>query len=265
MSQPSDAPPPDPLPEFQAIQYRFAAHLRDPLQVPAPDDLDERRLKIYRELFYDNVEGFLANAFPVLRKLSDDAVWHARVRDFYARHRCEAPQFYGVAEEFLHYLQAERGEHPDDPPFLQELAHYEWVELALSVSESEIRPELADPNGDLLNDIPVLSPLAWLLAYAWPVHRIGPDFQPGEPSPRPTYLVVYRNRQDQVKFMEINAVTARLLRGIEQSPDHTGRAHLREIAEELNASDLPSIIGAGAEMLAGLCERDILLGARRAG
>ena len=53
-------------------QYEFAAHIRDPEHKPAPDDIEDRRMGIYRELFYNNVEGFLSNSFPVLRKLMDD-------------------------------------------------------------------------------------------------------------------------------------------------------------------------------------------------
>ena len=56
---------------FQALQYRFAAHLRDPEHQPAPEGLEDRRLKIYRELFYNNVEDFLQTAFPVLRRITE--------------------------------------------------------------------------------------------------------------------------------------------------------------------------------------------------
>ena len=68
-----------------------------------------------------------------------------------------------------------------------------------------------DPDGDLIAGRPVLSPLAWVLAYDYPVHQISPANQPHEPAGQSTFLVVYRNRDDQVGFMEINAVTARLL------------------------------------------------------
>lgn len=253
-----------PQPEFQRVQRAFAAHLRDPAAHAPPPDLEDRRLKIYRELFYNNVEDFLAIAFPVLRKLSSDAVWHARVRDFYSRHVSKSPQFYKLAEEFLHYIEHERGEHPDDPPFLAELAHYEWVELALSISEAEATPDLADPNGDPLAAPPRVSPLAWPLAYTWPVHRISPDEQPGEPPAEPTYLVVYRTRQDEVRFMEINAVSARLLQLIEENPDATGRELLLRIARELQHPQPEQIIDAGRSLLTGLRERDIVLGTRRA-
>lgn len=252
--------------DFRARQQAFAAHLRDPSRCEVAD-IEDRRLKIYRELFYNNVENCLAAAFPVLRKLSDDAVWHARVRDFYARHRSIAPQFHRVPEEFLRFLEDERGEHADDPPFLRELAHYEWVELELSVSPLEIaparRPDAPDPNGDPLAAPPVLSPLAWTLGYTFPVHRIGPDFQPQVPGDAPTWLIVNRDRADNVRFMEINAVTARLTALIEAQPQASGRELLLQIAGELAHPQPEVVVTEGARIFEQLRTRDILLGTRR--
>lgn len=251
------------LPRFQQAQYQFAAHLRNPDANPAPADIEDRRMQIYRDLFYNNIEDFLANAYPVLRRISDDETWHARVRDFYARHQCHDPIFHRVAAEFLDFLEKERGEHADDPAFIRELCHYEWVELALSVSELELTPELADPNGDLLQGRPLVSPLAWTLSYEWPVQRIGPDAIPEAPGEQPTYLIVNRNRQDNVRFMEINAVTARLMQLLEEDVTSTGAELLRQIATELGHPQPEAVVEAGAEILRDLRERDILLGTRR--
>ncbi|HEY1075467.1 MAG TPA: putative DNA-binding domain-containing protein [Fontimonas sp.] len=249
-------------PAFQRRQFEFSAHLRDP-EHNACSNAEDRRLKIYRELFYNNVEDCLASAFPVLRRISSDAVWHARVRDFYARHRSAAPQFHRVPEEFLLFLESERGEHPDDPPFLGELAHYEWVELELSISPLELGLDLADPNGDPLTGVPMLSPLAWVLAYQFPVQRIGPDFQPQQPGPQPCYLIVNRDRGDRVRFLEVNAVTARLASLIEATPEATGRDLLLQIAGELAHSEPERIVAEGARIFEQLRGRDILLGTRR--
>ncbi|MDH5361618.1 MAG: DNA-binding domain-containing protein, partial [Gammaproteobacteria bacterium] len=46
--------------DFQVIQYQFAAYIRDPEQNPAPDNIEARRMKIYAELFYNNVEDFMS-------------------------------------------------------------------------------------------------------------------------------------------------------------------------------------------------------------
>lgn len=247
---------------FQRLQYRFAAHLRDPRRHPAPGGIEPRRMKIYAELFYNNVQGFLANAFPVLRRITPDARWHALVRDFFARHESHEPLFHRIAGEFLKYLEAERGAVRGDWPFLRELAHYEWAELALSVADVELTPKLADPNGDLLGGVPVLSPLAWPLAYRYPVHRIGPEFLPKKPPVPPTHLVVYRTRRDAVKFMEVNAVTARLLELMRDKPA-PGRALLLRIARELKHPQPMQIVEQGGAMLQNLRERDIVLGTRR--
>ncbi|MEK6596470.1 MAG: DNA-binding domain-containing protein, partial [Pseudomonadota bacterium] len=74
-------------PGFVHQQYAFAAHIRNPEKNPRPEDIEERRMKIYRELFYNNVEDFMANTYPVLRQITPDDRWHAMMRDYFANHR----------------------------------------------------------------------------------------------------------------------------------------------------------------------------------
>ena len=57
------------IPEFQRKQYAFAAHIRDPDGAPAPEGIEDRRIAIYRDLFFNNVSQLLSNTFPVLRKI----------------------------------------------------------------------------------------------------------------------------------------------------------------------------------------------------
>jgi hypothetical protein len=246
-------------------QYAFAAHIRDPDVNAAPADVEDRRMKIYRELFYNNVEGFLASGFPVLRRLMDDRQWHAMARDFFANHRSHSPLFLEISREFLNYLDDERGERPDDPPFLRELAHYEWVELALSVAEAEpeVAPERLDRQGDLLQQQPVFSPLCWALSYRFPVHRIGPDYRPLAPGDQPTYLLVYRNRDDDVLFVELNPVSARLFELLHEQERCSGLQALQQIASELEHPDPDTVIEGGRRILEQWRQRGIVLGTRQ--
>lgn len=245
-------------------QYAFAAHIRDPANQPRPDDVEDRRMAIYRDLFYNNVESLLAGNFPVVRRLLSDDRWHGMVRDFLVKHRCETPLFLELAQEFLDYLQNERGCDADDPPFLLELAHYEWVELALAISDEE--PDLAaiDPNGDLMAGHPLISPLAWHLSYRYPVHRISVEYRPNSAPDETTHLVVYRDRTDEVAFLEINAVTQRLLQLLQENSDWTGHQTMKRIAEELQHPQPPTVMDAGRKLLYDLRNRDIVLGTRRA-
>lgn len=247
-------------PHFQQLQYAFAAHIRDPERQPAPGDVDDRRMKIYRELFYNNIESFLSNGFPVLRSLLADEDWHAMVRDFFVRHRCHTPYFLEISQEFLRYLQNERPQCTDDMPFLLELAHYEWLELAVDVDPDEIPLTGYDADGDLLAEHPVLSPLAHVAMYEYPVHTISASHRPEAPGATPVCLVVYRDRYDQVRFMEINPSTVLLLELLQQEPALAGAAALHQVALQLQHPDPHQVLAAGRDTLAKLRQAGIVLG-----
>ncbi len=248
--------------DLAELQRRFAAHLRDPDNVPPPEGIEARRLDVYRELFFNNVASLLSGTFPVCRDILGEAAWRGLVRRFYATHKAHTPYFLELPSEFLQWLQAGGAADPALPPFLGELAHYEWVELALSVSEAE--PDLADvdPAGDLLAGRPVVSPLAWPLAYRWPVHRLSPSFRPASAGELPTFLVVYRDADGAVRFLEVDAAAARLLELLDASPDQTGAGALARVAAELGEAGRAAA-SRGADLLAGLQKRGILLGTRR--
>ena len=121
--------------DFRLKQAEFAAHIRDPANNPAPADVDPQRMAAYCELFYNNIDSSLSSTFPVLRQILDADQWQVLAKDFYASHRCQTPHFSEIPEEFLEYLQNRKL--PGDHPFLLELAHYEWVEMALAISTAE--------------------------------------------------------------------------------------------------------------------------------
>jgi len=242
------------------IQRAFAAHIREPSMHPAPADIEDRRMKIYRELFYKNIEGFISSAFPVLRKLYSDTDWHQMVRDFIHRHQSQTPYFLEISEEFLAYLESERETQLCDPVFALQLARYEWAELALFVAEQDTPVDAVAANHSLVDHIPVLSPLAWSMVFDYPVHQVGEGFKPQQPSEQPVCLVVYRNRQDKVAFLEANPVTARFLELCEGNTNRLGRDLLQQIAHELQHPDPSVVIKAGTEILAQLRQLDIIYG-----
>lgn len=256
---------PEAPPRLKSQQFGFAAHLRDPQVSPAPAGIEDRRLQIYRELFYNNVEGLLANNFPVIRRLLGDAAWHRLVRDFYRDHRCHTPLFPELGRELLRYLEARQENGCGDAPFLLELAHYEWVELALALDENDIDavPHLRD--GDLLDGIPVPSPLAWPLAYSWPVQQLRADFQPAEAPAQPTFLLVVRDRADQVQFKAIDALGFQLMQALHgNEAGLSGRALLQTLASSLSAPDTEAFVRGAARLLEQLRARDAILGTRPA-
>ncbi|MDD1621515.1 MAG: putative DNA-binding domain-containing protein [Methylococcaceae bacterium] len=243
--------------DFRSKQAEFAAYIRDPANNPAPSDVEPRRMAMYRELFFNNIDSFLSSNFPVLRKILNDEQWLELAGDFFAEHRCQTPHFSEIAEEFLAYLQNRKN--ADDYPFLLELAHYEWVELALAIARAE--PRLGDTAfaADILGREIALSPLAWPLAYQYPVQRIAPDFLPLMPPEQATYLIVYRDRDDNVHFMQSTAITFRLLQILEQHQSLGGAASLERLATEARHIDPERLFEQGVKTLQDMAEKGIVI------
>jgi len=251
-------------PNLQQTQRAFAAYIRDPENHPLPPGVKPERMAMYRELFFNNVNSFIGSGFPVLKAVLDEAHWLELVQDFFARHRSTTPYFSDFPEEFLAYLSDERTSHPEDPPFLLELAHYEWVELALSLADGEAPAANPELEQDPLACVIGLSDVAWPLAYRFPVHRIGKDCQPTETPAEATFLAVYRDREDAVRFLELNQTTHRLLQLLEETGPRQAEDALSQIAGELGHPDPAAVLEHGAETVRGLAQRGVIgVGKRR--
>lgn len=245
--------------DFRAYQTAFAAHIRDPQHNPRPAGVPEQRMQVYNELLYNNVEGFILKCFPVLKQILDETQWDSLVRQFFAKHRCDTPYFKEIPAEFIQFLQEEWQAEPElsYPAFVVELAHYEWLELALYIAHDETHIGL-EIEGDLLNKTPVLNPTHCLQAYQYPVHQISPSFQPQEPNP--SILLVYRDEQEQIQFMELNATTARLLELL--NSDVTGKQAILQLAQEMQHPKPEELLQFGQQLLQDFKNKGIILGSR---
>lgn len=250
--------------ELRDQQFTLARHVRDPARNAPPPSIEERRIAIYRDLFYNSIEGLLAGNFPVIRKTLDDTRWHVLVRAFYADHRCRTPLFTEVGREFIQFLEQRSIDRhaADDPPWLHELAQYEWVELALQIAGDELPPHA--PDGDLLGGKPVPSPLAWALAYRWPVSHIGPGFQPHVAPTALTLLLVRRDSGGDVHFSELSPLVYRLLQLLGDDTTASGNSALQVLAAEAGTTDLAGFMQEGTAMLQRLHQEGVVLGTQAA-
>lgn len=248
---------------FDQMQQAFAQHLRNPQTVPAPAGLDERRVNVYRELLFNNLQGLLAGNFPVIRRLLDDSQWSTLVRRFYSEHQAHTPLFHELGHEFVRFV----GDHPqhwiDTWPFLHELAHWEWAELALDLNgEAMDQVAIDQRGGDPIAHIPVPSPLAWVLGYRFPVHLIRAEHQPSTPPLLPTWLLIYRNRADRVQFQALEALAARLLELTQENADRSGEQLVLRLGDEVNHPDPQALIEPARVLFNGWMQRDVILGTR---
>lgn len=198
---------PELLPKFKVVQQAFADHIKTPAIVEQPDDVDDRHMAIYRDLFFNNIMGFLNGTFPVLAEIIGEKRWFEIGRDFFSRHPSKSPYFLEISREFLSYLENEYEAVKSDPGYIYELAHYEWLELYVDVEPEGDSLEL-DEEVNILSSRPVLSPVSEGFLYNYPVHKI--SFENSSPEPSQSALIVYRKRDDSVAFVESNTFTLQL-------------------------------------------------------
>ena len=215
-------------------------------------------MRLYERLFYANLESFLANGFPVLKKMLGGARWRRLVRAFYHRHPCKTPYFREIGQEFLAFLEADNPQ--ELPDFLVELAHYEATERSLQAAEDPPAPTNLNPTGGLLRQPVVVSPLIRLLSYRHPVQALGSGGAAAAPTPRPTFLIACRRGDGEVKMLASNALTHRLvelLRG-----ELSGQQALDALAAEMPNIDRARLQTQGAAILDRLRRAEVLLGVR---
>jgi hypothetical protein len=238
---------------FQQFQRDLAKHLRDPHHTRRPAGVPARRMAAYNELLFNNICGFVDSCFPVCRQLLGEVRWRRLCRTFYRDWPSHTPWFREIPREFVRYLQEAHIAQPL-PRWLADLARYEWAELAVDVMD--VTPVAHQPRGDLMHERVVLNPARIDVASFWPVHRIGPTWQPRQHEP--TFLVVFRDAEHQVQFSEINAVTARVLALLDEG--HTGQQALVQLAHEMAHPDLQALMDFGQQLLTDLREQGLLLG-----
>ena len=241
---------------FIQTQEAFINHIRDPENHGFDHGIETRRLKIYQELFFNNVMGFLSSGFPVLESLYSEDAWKTLGRKFFATHDCRSPYFVDISKEFVEFLSNEYEMTLEDPPFLLELAHYEWLELAVSIRPKTV--EISTWDGQAQVESVSMSELATLVSYQYPVHQIGPDLQPEAPG-EPVYLVVYRDEEDDVNFSLVNPVSAHLLNLIQQQDTASVEWLQQQMCAALSHLPEEDVLHGLNEMLRELLSKGILL------
>jgi len=246
-------------PAFVELQHAFTRHLRDPAHVPPPPGLPARRLAVYRDAVYANLERFMRDNFPRVREVFDDDAWHALVRDYLVRHRSDTPLFAELLDEFLIYLERER-DAAGDPPYLRELAHFDWLENAVAIDATALDAIACRADGELLADRLVVNPVHRLVRYAWPVHAIGPAFRPSAPPARPTWLLAFRDRAGNFGALDLNEVAVRLFERIAAPGAPAAGTILTALAAELGHPQPAVVLRGGLDLLERWWAREVILG-----
>ena len=245
--------------DFQRYQIEFTAHIRDPKIAKKPAKVADARMAVYREIVFNNIFGSVSACFPVCQQILGKRAWLKLTKQFFAQHQASTPIFREIPQEFLKFIAEVEGL----PAYFQQLAHYEWVELAVNSQKTEM-PRISKKS-DFLHETPVLAPAHMLLEYDFPVHKISAKFKPKDLKSEnrgETYLLVFRNAEFKVKFIELNVVTFELLKGM-QSSHLPGEQALARLAEALPALDSKTVLNFGLQTLQDLANQGAIIGSQK--
>jgi len=245
------------LPGFQRYQLAFTARLRDPHNQPPLAGVPDERMAVYEEIVFNNLFESVSACFPVARSVLGKRQWLKLNQAFMRDYSASSPLFRKIPEQFIEFLHtAETRLQQQLPPYFTSLCHYEWIELSVASAEAA-NIEQTHPDGDLGNGRPVFAPTMHLLSYEYAVHKISPRHKPRQPES--TRLLVFRNASDDVKFIELNAVTYRLI-SLLQNDAISGKQALTLLAKELQHPQPESIIEFGLSILEDLRIQGVIIG-----
>lgn len=195
--------------DFKQVQQSFIDYIRDPQQ-PVPAGVPLARMQVYRELVFNNLMGFVSNGFPVLKSLYTDEQWQSLVQAFLSQHDCKSPIFIDIAGEFLDFLQFQYVPAATDPPFMLELAHYEWLELRVATAQQDSR-QVAIAKEAISHSKLCLAATASVAQYQYPVQQIRPDYRPAAPLANPVFFCLYQDEVGEVGFLQLTPLSAQVL------------------------------------------------------
>lgn len=247
--------------DFILAQREFARHLRDPRNTPAPPGLPAERVAVYRHAVRHNIAQFMHDNFPRVRDALSEAAWNVLLDEYLREHAAYTPVFSRLPGEFLAFLEA-RGTAPGLPDYLQEIAHFDWLENDVGCDEAALPQAGIDATGDLLDGHIVVNPVHRLVTYRYPVHAVNAEYRPETPPAQATHLVAFRDREHQFGVLDLNPVAHDLFQRVRAAPERGARAALLALAQALGHTDPARVMEGGLAILERMRSRELLLGTR---
>ena len=243
------------LNDFRQFQFALARHLRDPLGIPAPVGIRQVDASICTQEMVKHLRDVLEPAFPVTQALLGEDMWEHAVRLFLKDAPNHTPWASTTQRAFVEHV-CESPEMQHLPAWLQDLAHFEWLQNA--VSTAPVQWPRCDAIADVMQHPVVLNPTHVEASYEWPVHSIDTEHKPDDM--QSTYVSMLRDMDDELHVFESSVFRGQLLDLLRDG--QTGEQAFMALARWLSHPEPEAFVREGAELMAQLQREGIVLGAR---
>lgn len=225
----------------------------------AVEAVGAERFLVYRSLIHNRMRNTIAEFIErtaarlgKTRLRTDFTEWMDQV----AAH---SPYLRDVPAEFVAWAAPRWLRDDAVPDYLVDLARHELLEYDI---RNDHRGGESPTGRELALDQPLrFDSAARLMRYAFAVHRLSPDLDDRDmPEQTPTRLLVYRDPQAKVRYLELTALAFAVLEQLFEHHQPVAQG-LRRACESLGEPLDDERLAASATLLADLAERGVLLGA----
>jgi uncharacterized protein len=202
------------LDQYTAAQQSKLAEYCRSGQVP--DGLNGVRaenLHHYRRLVFNIASDILETAYPITHSYLDESIWNELVTEYFTEHKCKTAQVWRMPLEFYEYCRDKKIAERLNKPFLDDLLHFEWLELEVHTME-DLQYPASKSEGDWMNGPLAINPEHRLLSFSYPVHTTSPvDLENAEKGNY--YLLIYREKDSgNVQFIDLSVFYVFLLENL---------------------------------------------------
>ncbi|AUX45855.1 hypothetical protein SOCE26_073510 [Sorangium cellulosum] len=223
--------------------------------------LPPKRLLLYRSLVRSGLTSAIRNEIPrTAARLG--ALFEAYVSRFLAEELPRSPYLRDVAFEFVAFAAPRWAADPEVPSYLADLARHELAAFVAACAEPEGAAAGAPGSGDelSLDRGARFQRAATLVRYEHAVHRLqGGEAARDVPAREPVSLLVYRDAEHEVRYLELTPLAAEILGRLLEG--ETLRDAVVAGCAALGRPVDGPVLESTAAFLSDLAERGALLGA----
>lgn len=238
-------------------QASLAGYCRTGIEPTDLIDINHENLYQYRRLVFNIAADIIETAYPIAHSYFDEQVWKDLVYDYFLEHKCQTTQVWRMPMEFYEYCLEKNIQEKLNIPFLNDLLHFEWLEMEVHTMEDIEYPKTKQ-TGDWMNDVIALNPEHKLVPLTYPVHTTAP----GEEliAKKGNYfLLIYREKESgNVQFVDLSMFYIYILENIKNG------ALLKDILVEANSifqiNDIKLLKDRCLEFINDLQKRNFIVG-----
>lgn len=219
--------------------------------------VEAERVKVYRRLVYNLIEGTLSKAYPITRKILSDEEWKDFIYAFHTQYDSKSPYLwsmpkglweFSVKVEYAKYL---------NKPYLDELLCFEWLEIEMDMM-LDIDAGPYHEKGDPLDSPVLFNPHHQLHTFTYPV--FSRSISDIEKHKSKYHLLLFRNQQNfQVRYIALSPIYVTLV-SILQAQSVSARVALEHVGKHFNIVDQTNLLSEGQRLIEMLLEEGAILG-----